>query len=106
MVRHPTIPLQAGKLHEIASEAGAALIATVPFYARGGEVVRPIVEEVTAFGSARLPSHGSNCTVDLMRLSLAHGRFEYDGGAAMVAADPPHDLAKVVQRVTAIEIPP
>ena len=98
---YPTIQLQAGKLHEIASEAEAALIAaTVPFYARGGEVVRPIVEDVTAFKKRKTAvARLKPVTVDTMRDYLSRtARFEkYDGRAkAMVAADPPHDLAKIV----------
>ena len=48
------ITVQAGKLHDIASEAEAALAAAgAPFYARGGEIVRPIIEEVAAFHGRR-----------------------------------------------------
>jgi putative DNA primase/helicase len=98
---YPIIQLRAGKLHEIASEAEAALIAAaVPFYARGGELVRPIIEEVTAFKKRKTAvARLKPVTVDTMRDYLSRtAKFEkYDGRAkAMVAADPPHDLAKII----------
>jgi hypothetical protein len=44
------ILVQAGALHEIATKGEKALIAAgAPLYARGGEIVRPIIEEVAAF---------------------------------------------------------
>ncbi len=95
------ITLQAGKLHEIASEAEAALSAAgVPFYARGGEIVRPIIEEVAAFRGRRTKvARLKIVTVDMMRDALSRSaRFEkYDGRAKkMVAADPPNDIAKII----------
>src|SRR5215211_4581418 len=65
----PVIRLRAGAMHEIASEAEAALIAAgAPLYARGGEIVRSIVEEVAK---------------------------KYDGRAKkFVPTDPPVDVAK------------
>lgn len=54
-----SIALRAGKLHEVANEAETVLIAAdVPFYARGGEVVRSIIEDVPASKGAlrRIPS--------------------------------------------------
>src|SRR5262249_5446852 len=45
----PTIRVIPGRIHQIATDAEAALIeAGAPFYSRGGQLVRPIVEEVTA----------------------------------------------------------
>ena len=47
-VARTVIELQPGALHEVATKAEAALIAAgAPFYVRGGEIVRPIIEEVT-----------------------------------------------------------
>ena len=95
------ITLQAGKLHEIASEAEAALSAAgVPFYARGGEIVRPIIEEVAAFRGRRTKvARLKIVTVDMMRDALSRSaRFEkYDGRAKkIVATDPPNEIAKII----------
>jgi hypothetical protein len=96
-----TITVRAGKLHEIANEAEAALIdADVPFYVRGGNVVRPIIEEVPASKGRRTKvARLKPVSVDTMRDHLSRvARFEkYDGRAEkMVAADPPHDVAKTL----------
>jgi putative DNA primase/helicase len=97
----PVITIAAGALHEIASEAEAALIAArAPLYARGGEIVKPIVEEVAAFMGRRTKvARLKPVTVDMMRDQLSRAaRFEkYNGRAKkMLAIDPPHDLAKII----------
>jgi hypothetical protein len=86
--------LRAGKLHEIANEAEAALIAAdVPFYVRGGNVVRPIIEEVPASKGRRTKvARLKPVSVDTMRDQLSRvARFEkYDGRTKkMIAVDPP-----------------
>ena len=95
------ITLNAGKLHEIASDAEAALVAAeVPFYARGGELVRSIVEQVPASKGRR--THVVRlkpANVDMVRDHLSRVvRFEkWDSrGNKMVPADPPYDLAKTL----------
>jgi Bifunctional DNA primase/polymerase, N-terminal len=96
-----TITLRAGKLHEVANEAEAALIAAkVPLYARGGELVRLIVEDVPASKGRRTKvARLRPVSVDMMRDHLSRvARFEkYDARAQkMVPADPPYDLAKTL----------
>ena len=96
-----TIVLHSGRLHELASDAETALIAAdTPFYTRGGEIVRPIVEEVAAFKGRRTKvARLKSVTVDMMRDYLSRAvRFErWDSRAKqMAAADPPPDLAKII----------
>jgi putative DNA primase/helicase len=95
------IRLQAGRLHDLATEAEAALVAAgAPFYSRGGEVVRPIVEEVAAFhGRKTKVARLRQVSVESMRDYLSRAaRFEkYNGRSKkMIAVDPPHDLAKTI----------
>jgi putative DNA primase/helicase len=97
----PAICLRPGALHEIATEAEAALIAAdAPFYARGGEIVRPVVDEVVATKGRRTKvARLRAVTVEAMRDHLSHvAQFvKYSGRAKdMVPADPPHDIAKTV----------
>jgi putative DNA primase/helicase len=97
----PVIQLTAGALHDTASRAEAALIAAaVPFYARGGQIVRPIIQEVTAFrGGKTKVTRLRPVTDDMMRDQLSRvARWErYDGRAKkLVATDPPKDVAKTI----------
>jgi hypothetical protein len=96
-----TITLRAGKLHEIANEAEAALLAAnVPFYARGGEIVRLIVEDVPASRGRRTKvARLRPISVDAMRDQLSQTvKFEkYNERAGkMMPADPPPDVAKII----------
>src|SRR5207253_1052249 len=51
--RH-VLTLEGGNLHNIATEAEAALIAAdAPLYSRSGDIVKPIVEDVPAFRGRR-----------------------------------------------------
>ena len=96
-----TITLRTGKLHELANEAEAALItADVPFYVRGGDVVRPIVEDVPASKGrrakvARLKSRrrGHDAGPPLPRGQVREIQRACE---KMVAVDPPHDVAKTL----------
>jgi putative DNA primase/helicase len=95
------IELRAGALHAIASEAEAALIeAGAPFYARGGEIVRPIIEEVSAFHGRRTKvARLKPVSVDMMRDHLSRAaRFQKYSARAkkMVTVDPPPDVAKII----------
>jgi putative DNA primase/helicase len=95
------ITLQAGRLHELATEAEAALVAAdAPFYTRGGEVVRPVIETVPAFhGRKTTTVRLRQVSIDSMRDHLSRSaRFErYDGRSKkIVAVDPPHDLARTI----------
>jgi putative DNA primase/helicase len=95
------IELRAGALHKIVTKAEAALIAAgAPFYARGGEIVRPIIEETAAFKGRRTKvARLRSVTVDMMRdhLSRSVQFVKYNSRAKkMVAVDPPHDVAKTI----------
>ena len=94
----PVIRLRSGSLHEIASEAEAALIASgAPIYARGGELVRPIIEEVAALKGRRTKvARLKPITVDMLRDHLSRAaRWERFSSRArkFVMADPPVDVA-------------
>jgi putative DNA primase/helicase len=95
------IQITAGALHDTATKAEAALIAAgAPFYARGGQIVRPIVEEVSAFrGGKTKVTRLRAVTDDMMRDQLSRvARWErYDGRAKkLVVTDPPKDVAKTI----------
>lgn len=97
----PTIRLRAGALNEIAGEAEAALIAAgAPLYARGGEIVRPIVEEVAAFKGRRTKvARLKAVTVDMLRdqLSRVTTWEKYDGRPKkFVVTDPPVEVARTI----------
>jgi len=48
-IERPLITIEPGHLHRLASQAEAALAAAnVDIYSRGGELVRPIIDEVDA----------------------------------------------------------
>jgi putative DNA primase/helicase len=95
------IELQRGNLHEVVTKAEAALIAAgTRFYARGGEIVRPIIEEAAAFKGRRTKvARLRSVTVDMMRDYLSRAvQFEkYNPRTKkLVAVDPPHDVAKTI----------
>jgi hypothetical protein len=74
----PVIRVQAGELHSIATKAEEALInAKAPLYARGGEIVRPIVEEVAAFKGrkTKLARLKPISTRQLARLPVSRGEM-------------------------------
>jgi hypothetical protein len=95
------ILVQAGALHEIATKGEQALIAAgAPLYARGGEIVCPIIEEVAAFkGRKTKVTRLKPLTVDMLRdhLSQATRWGKCDGRKGkVVAADPPADVARII----------
>jgi hypothetical protein len=97
----PVIRVQAGELHSIATKAEEALInAKAPLYARGGEIVRPIVEEVAAFkGRKTKVARLKPVSTDSLRDYLSRvARWEkYDGRAKKdVQIDPPYDVASTI----------
>jgi putative DNA primase/helicase len=97
----PVIQLRAGALHEIATKAEAALIAAgTPFYARGGEIVRPIVGDVAAFKGRRTKvARLKAVTVDMLRDHLSRtARWQkYNSRSKkFFAVDPPYDVAKTI----------
>ena len=94
----PLIALVAGQLHEIAIKGEAALIvAGTSFYARGGQIVRPIVEEVAAFKGRRTKViRLKQVTRDAMRDHLSRVAIweKFDASSRKsVPADPPYDVA-------------
>jgi putative DNA primase/helicase len=100
----PVITLEAGELHNIATEAEAALIASgTPFYVRSQKVMRPVVDVLPASHNrmtkvARLAEVGEATMID--RLSRSAVWLKWDGRAKkMVPADPtPKVSATVLSR--------
>lgn len=97
----PVITLEAGELHNIASEAEDALIASdTPFYVRGQRLMRPVVDALPASAGrtakvARLAEVTPPAMID--RLSRAAVWLKYDGRAKkMVAADPHPNVAATI----------
>lgn len=97
----PVIELEAGELHNIATSAEAALIASdTPFYVRGQRIMRPVVDALPAAHGrttkvARLAEVGEATMVD--RLSRSAVWLKYDGRSKkMVAADPTPKVAATV----------
>jgi putative DNA primase/helicase len=95
------IRLRAGALHEIVSEAEAALLASgAPFYARSGDIVRPVIERVPAFhGRKTKMPRLKMVNVDNMRDHLSRAaQFEkWDKRASKhIAVDPPPDVARTL----------
>jgi putative DNA primase/helicase len=97
----PVIRLEAGKLHDIATQAERALLAAgASFYARAGEVVRPIVEEVPAFkGRKTKVVRLKAATADTLRdhLSRAAKWERYViRQHKFVTTDPPSGVARII----------
>lgn len=97
----PIITLSAGKLHSTVTQAEAALIAAhTPFYARGGELVKPIIEGVAAFRGRRTNvARLRPLSVDMLRDHLSRtARFQrFDKQKEKwVAANPPHEIAQTL----------
>src|SRR5262249_13218766 len=91
----PTIRVIPGRIHQIATDAEAALIeAGAPFYSRGGQLVRPIVEEVTATRGfktlvTRARPVSPDCMVDHMSRAAQFRRYDARS-KKFVRVDPPH----------------
>jgi hypothetical protein len=97
----PVIRLQAGELHNIATEAEAALIAAdTPFYVRGEQLVRPVTDDLPASHGrrtkvARLSDVGEPVMID--RLSRSALWIKWDARAKKyVPADPTPKVAATV----------
>jgi hypothetical protein len=97
----PVITIEPGELDRLASEGEAALIAAnVDFYTRGGQVVRPIIDEVDASKgrktkAARLVPVSEATMLDYL---CRHSLWEkYDKKTAQSArANPPHSVARII----------
>lgn len=97
----PTITLEAGELHNIASQAEQALIGSdTAFFVRGGAIVRPVSDDLPAARGqrtkvARLEQVSEPCLID--HLSRSANFQKWDGRAKrFVAADPTPKVAAVV----------
>ena len=96
----PVIRIRAGELHNIATEAECALIASdAPIYIRGG-LVRPVVDEMPASHGhrtkvARLAEVDGNTLVDHLSRSADFQRFNVRLND-WVRADPPRDVAATI----------
>lgn len=97
----PTITIEAGELHNIATEAEDALIAdATPFYVRGEKMVRPVTEDLPASHGrrtkvARLSEVSEAAMVD--RLSRSANWIKWDARKkAYVAADPTPKVAATI----------
>lgn len=96
-----TITLEAGELHNIATEAESALIESdTPFYVRGEGLVRPVMDAMPAANGrttkvARLASVGESTLID--RLSRSANWIKWDGRAKKyVTTDPTPKVAAIV----------
>jgi len=97
----PVIQLQAGELHNIATEAEAALIASgTPFYVRGDSLVRPVTDDLpAAHGRRTKVARLSDVTEAVMidRLSRSALWIKFDARARKcVPADPTPKVAAVI----------
>lgn len=97
----PTIQIQAGELHNIATEAETALIdADTPFYVRGEKLVRPVTDDLPAAHGrrtkvARLSEVGEAVMVD--HLSRSANWVKWDARKkGLAAADPTPKVAATV----------
>ncbi|OQW44367.1 MAG: hypothetical protein A4S16_03505 [Proteobacteria bacterium SG_bin6] len=92
--------MKAGELHNLATEAEAALIdADAPFYARGG-LVQPVLDEVPAAHGrktriARLKPVGVNTLVDHLSRSAEWEKWNVRA-KGWVATDPPAQVASIL----------
>jgi putative DNA primase/helicase len=97
----PTIRVTPGQIHKTATEAEEALIrADAPFYSRGGQLVRPIVEEVTATRGfktlvTRARPVSPDCMIDHMSRAAQFERYDARS-KKFVRVDPPHAVAATV----------
>lgn len=97
----PVITLEAGELHNIATEAETALMGQdTPFYVRGGRLMRPVVDDLPATNGrrtkvARLSDVSEAAMIDY--LSRAAVWLKWDGRAKKyVQADPTGKVASTV----------
>lgn len=97
----PVITLEAGELHNIATEAEAALIRSeTPFYVRSQKLMRPVVDALPAAHGrvtkvARLAEVGEATMVD--RLSRSALWLKWDGRSKkFLSADPTSKVAATI----------
>jgi putative DNA primase/helicase len=97
----PVITLQAGELHNIATQAEEALVESgTQFYVRGGRLMRPVVDDMPASHGrrakvARLEEVTAPVMVD--HLSRSALWIKYDGRSKkMVPADPRPEVAATI----------
>lgn len=95
------IRIEAGALHTMATQAEQALLtAGAPLYARAGEIVRPIVEDVAAFKGRRTKVvRLKPATADMLRDYLSRAvRWERYSSRQrkFFQADPPGDVARII----------
>jgi putative DNA primase/helicase len=97
----PTIAIAAGDMHNVATKGERALImASAPFYVRGGSIVRPILDEVKdarglALSLARLVEVQDGAMLDHLGRAAAWEKF--DGRKqAFVPTDPPAAVATTI----------
>ena len=97
----PVIEILPGSLHDLASEGEQALIdAGVDFYTRGGQIVRPVIDEVDASKgrkttSARLLPVGADMMLDYLSRHAIWIRHDRRTGRHF-SADPPTAVAKII----------
>ena len=97
----PVITLEAGELHNIATEAEAALIASdTQFYVRSGRLMRPVIDDMPASHGrrtkvARLAEVTGPVVID--HLSRSAVWLKFDGRTKkLVAADPKPEVASTI----------
>lgn len=97
----PVIEVEAGELHNIASEGEEALIqASAPFYSRSGNIVRPVIDDLPAAHGrrtkvARLKTVSVDSMVD--HLSRSAQWMKFDGRKKRLArTDPPRVVAQTI----------
>lgn len=97
----PTVTIQAGQLHNMATQAERALIlAGTPFYVRGGLIVRPVLDKLPSslgdlVNAARLLPVQEGAMIDHLSRSAAWQRFDGRKGLH-VPADPPPGVATTI----------
>ena len=97
----PVVRVRGGILHDLATEAEFALIdAGAPFYTRGAQIVRPIVDEVDAAKgcktkTARLTAVTADVMVDHLSRSAVWERYDRRS-RRFVPIDPPRSVATTV----------
>ncbi len=97
----PVIQCTGGTLHENATEAEAALIASgTPFYTRGQRIVMPIVEEVDAARGgttkvARVKEVSADCITDHLSRKAEFMHLD-KSGKKFTRCNPPPNVAKTI----------
>lgn len=97
----PTITIEAGQLHTMATKAEKALLdGKAPFYVRGEKIVRPVLDELPASNGrrtkvARLAEVTGAVTID--HLSRTANFLKWNARKkGYVRADPPADMAAIL----------